>query len=253
MGFFVLPLAWAVCSTPTSPALEEQTTFLYQPAYCVDEVLRLPAEPFNPQPGDIFLATDQATWSRVGHWLAGGAGIHHSGIIFARSTGQLGLLEAGPFNSICIEVVDPLAHMRRHVQSGDCVWIRRRSVPLTPDQSARLTAFAEAQVGKPFAVLRLVGQVTPFRSRGPLRTWLVGRPHGERRNYFCSELVMECCVAAGLVDRETTRPAATYPRDLFLGKSFNLYSNRHLHLEPDWLPPAGWTECRHADKDVRRP
>jgi hypothetical protein len=91
--------------------------------------------------------------------------------------------------------------------------------------------------------LRLVGQLTPFRSRGPVRTWFVGGPHGERRSYFCSELVMESCIAAGLVDAATTRPAATYPRDLFYGRSLNCYLNTHLDLEAGWCPPARWTEC----------
>src|SRR5262249_32918889 len=146
-----------------------------------------------------------------------------------------------------------LEHLRDHVRCGDRVWVRRRRMPLTAEQSARLTAFAEAQAGKPFAVLRLMGQLTPFRSRGPVRTWFVGRPHGERRSYFCSELVLEACVAAGLLDPVTTRPAATYPRDLFFGRSLNLYLDRHLCLEPDWDPPARWTECPCPEAAVSEP
>src|SRR5262249_2359710 len=77
---------------------------------------------------------------------------------------------------------------------------RQRRVPLTPEQSARLTAWALAQNGKRFAVVRVGAQLTPLRSRGPLRTSFAGGPHGERRTYFCSELVGESCVAAGLGD-----------------------------------------------------
>ena len=84
--------------------------------------------------------------------------------------------------------------------------------------------------------------MTPLRSRGPLRTWFLGGPHGERGSYFCSELVVECCVVAGLIDADTARPAATYPRDLFFGDSLNLYLHEHLHLEGGWLPPARWTD-----------
>ncbi len=52
---------------------------------------------------------------------------------------------------------------------------------------------------------------------------------------------MECCVAAGIVNRTTARPTATYPSDLFWGRSFNLYLNCHLEdLERDWQPPARW-------------
>jgi hypothetical protein len=216
-------------------------TYLYRPAYDLGDTLYLPALPYQPQPGDLFLATDQETWMRLGHWAAGGAGVHHSGILFRRGDGRLALLEAGPFNSLQVETLDPLEHMRNHVRSGDRVWVRRRCVPLSPEQSARLTAFAEAQDGKPFAVLRLAAQLTPVRSRGPLRTWLIGKPHGERRDWFCSELVCEACVAAGLFDGETTRPTATYPRDLFFGRSKNPYLNSHLDLS-GWCPPARWTE-----------
>ena len=67
-----------------------------------------------------------------------------------------------------------------HVRAGDHVWVRRRRVPLTAGQSARLTAFVERQDGKPFAVLRLMGQVTPFRSRGPAADLV--RRRAERRS-----------------------------------------------------------------------
>jgi hypothetical protein len=238
MKALVLLLLWMCGRCPDCPA-----GYLYQPAYCLADVRCGPAEPYVPQPGDIFLATDQALWARLGHYLAGGAGVHHSGIMFRRSNGCMALLEAGPFNSVRVETMDPLEHMRDHEQAGDRVWIRRRAVPLTPEQSECLTAFIEAEDGKPFACVRLVGQITPFRSRGKLRTYVVGKPHGDRCSYFCSELVTESCVAAGLIDPETARPSATYPRDLFFGRSSCWYLNHHLWLDPDWCPPARWTEC----------
>lgn len=238
MGYLIIPLLWAGCPA-FGGAPPEEGSYLSRPAACIDDDPCAPAEPYAPRPGDIFLATDKARWARAGHWFAGGAGVHHSGIIFARPDGGLGLIEAGPFNSVHIEVMDPVGHMRDHVRAGDKVWVRRRRVPLTPEESARLTAFARRQEGKPFALLRLMGQVTPFRCRGPLRTWFVGGPHGDRDSYFCSELVVESCVAAGLMDAATARPAATYPRDLFYGRSFNLYLDRHLRLDA-WDPPARW-------------
>ncbi|HZT82589.1 MAG TPA: hypothetical protein VFA26_20335 [Gemmataceae bacterium] len=242
MGYVIILLLWAACPGFAGGAVPEGS-YLYRPAFSLDDDLRPPAEPYVPQPGDIFLATDRARWARAGHWFAGGAGVHHSGIVFLRSDGRPALIEAGPFNSITVEVMDPIEHMREHVRAGDKVWVRRRRVPLTPEQCARLTAFAERQEGKPFAVLRLLGQVTPLRSRGPIRTWFVGKPHGERDRWFCSELVTESCVAAGLMDATAARPAATYPRDLFFGRSLNWYLNTHLCLD-DWDPPARWAECQ---------
>jgi hypothetical protein len=218
-------------------------SFLYQPAYCTGDVRRGPARPYLPQPGDIFLASDRGLIARAGHWLVGAAGVHHSGIVFARPDGSLAILEAGPYNTVRVGASDALPHLRGHERRGEKVWIRQRRVPLTGEQSARLTAWALAQDGKPFAVVRLGAQLTPFRSHGPLRTYIVGGPHGERRRYFCSELVMESCVAAGLVDSAGARPAATYPRDIFMDRSKNPYLNRHLDLPPCWFPPARWASC----------
>ncbi|HLN30568.1 MAG TPA: hypothetical protein VK395_22680 [Gemmataceae bacterium] len=243
MDCLFLLLSCACCSGLGGPAEDSGGPCLYCPAYSLDGAPGLPAQPYCPQPGDIFLATDHALWARAGHWCVGGAGVHHSGIMIARPDGQVALLQAGPFNSLRIEILDPLAVMRTTVQEGDRVWIRRRRIPLTPEQSAELTAFACVQEGKRFALWRMLAQVTPFRSRGPLRSWLIGKPNGgNRTSYFCSELVMESCVAAGLVDSATARPCATYPRDLFFGKSFNWYLNCHLTLEPGWYPPAPWCE-----------
>jgi hypothetical protein len=245
MDRFLLPLFCVACLAPPGVATGQEVGApfgcLSQPIRDLNEAPQGPWEPYAPHPGDLFFATDRTLWNRAGHWLAGGAGVHHSGIVYERPDGHLALLESGPFNSLRVEAVDPFEHMSTHEQRGEKVWVRRRNTPLTPEQSARLTEFAEAQVDKRFATLRLLAQVTPFRTRGPVRTNFVGRPHGERGSYICSELLLESCVAAGLLDRDTTRPSATYPRDLLLGRSHVPYLDRHLHLEPDWCPPARWT------------
>lgn len=213
---------------------------LYQPAFRMDHELREPAEPYRPQPGDILLCTDHLLWAKFGHWAAGTGAPQHSGIVFALPDGRMALLEGGPHNSVRCEILDLIPELQSYAVA-ERVWIRRRSVPLTAEQSARLTAFALKVEGKPFAVFRLLGQLTPFRSRGPLRTQFVGGPRGgERWGYFCSELVAEACVAAGLFDPVTTRPAATYPRDLFFGRSRNAYIDQHLDMSA-WFPPARWT------------
>ena len=98
-----------------------------------------------------------------------------------------------------------------------------------------------AQDGKLFAWVRLLGQMTPFRSRGPLRTYWMGGPHGTRFSYFCSELVLECLLAASLLDPNRTRPSATYPCDLFYGTSTNTFINDNLDVNAAWEPPARWT------------
>jgi len=239
----LLILAMAATSWPQQPAPGAgsggEGSYLYQPAYCLDKVLRGPAEAYALQPGDIVFSSDYNPIWEVLFNLAGTGHPHHSGIVFAKPDGQLAVLEAGPHDTFFVEVLDALPHLRSCEALGS-VWIRKRRQPLTPDQCERLTNFAMNQNKRRFAIVRLGGQLTLLRSRGPIRTRWVGGPHGERSSYFCCELLMEACVAGGLVDADTTRPAATYPRDVFFDRSPNPHINRYLNLSCDWYPPARW-------------
>jgi hypothetical protein len=216
-------------------------SYLYQPAYAIDHYLRFPVEPYRPQPGDLFFAVTEDFVMRWGHQLAGAAAPHHCGIVFARPDGRLAVLEAGPFNSLIVSGWDVFDHLRAYHASERC-WIRRRKTPLTRQESEALTAFCIRQVGKDFAVGRVVGQLTPFRSRGPIRTEYACGPRGDRAAWFCAELLTEALAASGLIDAATARPAATYPRDLFCDSSPDWWLNRHLNLSCGWHPPARWTD-----------
>jgi hypothetical protein len=237
------PLASLLVYVASGAPIEKDRggSFLCQPAYSIDEAPRGPVEPYLPQPGDIFLATDRSKIIRAGHCLATSGAPHHSGIVVSRPDGSLGILEAGPFNSLRVAIVDLQPGLEKHQERGEKIWIRRRRTPLAPEQAASLTAWAVAQDGKRFAAGRMLLQLTPIRSRGPLRTYVLGGPHGERDSYFCSELVLETCVHIGLLSPSTTRPTATYPRDLFFDQSSNLFLNAHFSLAHDWYPPALWT------------
>jgi hypothetical protein len=215
-------------------------SYLDQPAYCLDKLRRGPTEAYALQEGDIVFSTDYKLGWEILFALAGTGRPTHSGIVFRKPDGQMAILEAGPHDTLFVEVLEALPHLRSCEDVGS-VWIRKRRTPLTCEQSERLTSFAMNQNKRRFAVIRLGGQLTPLRSRGPIRTRWVGGPHGERDSYFCCELLMEACVAAGLVDPATTRPAATYPRDVFFDRSVNPYINRHLNLSGDWFPPARWS------------
>ena len=222
-----------------SPA-PEAGSYLYQPSYSVDFELRLPTRSYTPQPGDIMLATDGSVFWKIMHNVAGTGHPTHSAIVFARPDGSMAILEGGPHDTLKCRTMAAVAHLKSYEEEGR-VWIRRRAVPLTPEQSAKLTDFALASDGRWFALQRLGVQLTLLRTRGPIRTYFVGQPHGDRSSYFCSELVTEACVAAGLLDAETARPSATYPRDLYLDRSLNPYLNQHLKLAPAWDPPARWS------------
>jgi hypothetical protein len=208
----------------------------------VDDILRGPAVPYVPQPGDIMLATDRNWFWSLTHNLALAFEPHNSAIVFRRPDGTMAILEAGPNDCLWIRTMDMFDHLREYDAKGP-VWIRKRRVPLTDEQCERLAAFAAAQDGKRFALIRLGAQLTPLRCRGPLRTFVMGKPNDHQNAYFCSELVANACVAAGLLDPRKTRPSATYPHDLFYDHSYNLFNAIHLRLVRFWEPPARWTSC----------
>lgn len=235
-------------------------SYLYQPSFCMDHLLRLPAVPYYPQPGDIFLATDHLFLAKISHRIGLTAAPQHSGVVVRRRDGRIALLEGGPFNSLHCRLLDLEPHLAEYTEK-ERVWIRQRKVPLTCEQSWRLTVFAEMVDGNCFAVGRLLRQATPLRARGPIRTHFLGKPHaahfepdgsraGIRKSYYCSELVTEALVAAGVLDPETARPSATYPRDLFFGRSINCYLDKHLNL-CDWYAPARWTLCPGTEHPLK--
>lgn len=226
--------------------------YLYQPAFSLDRSLRLPAKPYVPQPGDIMLATDSSIFWTITHNMAGTGHPHHSAVVFVKPDGKIAVVESGPYDELFVRVLDIGPHFEKYQSMGP-VWVRQRKTPISAEQSAALTEWSMRQDGRRFALKRLAGQLTPLRSRGPIRTRFMGGPHGDRDSYFCSELAMETLVAGGMVDPDTTRPAATYPRDIFFGRSLNPYLNRHLTINDCWHPPARWTSCAEiGTADERR-
>ena len=81
-------------------------SYLFQPAYCIDEVRRLPATPYEPQPGDLMFATDDKVFWKIMHNLAGTGHPHHSGVVFRRSDGRLAVLEGGPYDTLFVGTID---------------------------------------------------------------------------------------------------------------------------------------------------
>jgi hypothetical protein len=219
----------------------EGNGFLDQPAFSMDDCRRLPQVPYRPQPGDVMLSQTRGKLYTAGHWIAGAVQPSHSGFVCRKADGTIVIMEAGSFDVAVIRSLPVTEHLSAY-HNRKHVWIRPRCVPLTPEQECRLTEFAERQEGKRFARFRVYAQVTPFRSRGKLRTGLLGGPHGpDRRSYFCAEMVTEAFVYAGLIPAENTRPAATYPCDLFFDESKIPFLNRNFKLGRfGWGIPCRW-------------
>jgi len=210
---------------------------LNQPAFSIDKKPRLPMTLYEPQAGDVLLYSDaNVVWGML-YAIALTSAPGHSGLVVRLDDGEMAVLEAGYNDKPWVRVV-PLAE--RLQQYPGTIWVRQRRTPISEEQSRIITCFAQTIDGHRYGVIRLLGQMTPFRARGPVRTHFLGKPVGIRNTYICSEAVLEALAAAGLTDAEATRPTATYPRDLFFERGTNIYVNRHPPLAADWEVPALW-------------
>lgn len=246
LSAFVLSAVLAPVSDPASPSLYPPTYipveapfgYLYRPAADLHVIVRFPVTVYQPKAGDVLLFSDtNAFWTaiyRIG--FTGKPG--HAGLVVTMPDGRLGILEAG-FGGTMWTRVTPLDY--RINQYPGTVWVRPRLVPLSADEDRRLTEFAEAAQNQRYAWGRFLVQSTPLRSRGPLRTAVMGKPVGIGHRYVCAQATVEALVFAGVVNGRTARPAATFPQDLFYDHSRNRYLERHPPLEGGWGEPQLWT------------
>jgi hypothetical protein len=244
-------VAMLPAADPAQPTVQAAGSYLYQPSFCLDDKLRLPAAPYCVQPGDICFSVGIKKASQIIHKIWGGGLPNHSMIAFAMPDGQVGVLEAGPHSVLIVCVREATEQLASYEREGSPVWVRRRCTPLTPEQSACLSQYCMAHDNTKFAAFRMGMQATPFRSRMPLRTVWAGKPDPNKSKYFCSEIVLNSLIVAGVIDGGPMRPTATYPSDLFHNESRNRIVNRSLsELACDWAPPARWTSCPIAVDDA---
>lgn len=242
----VLSLALAPAADPLGPdkyptvyvPVDDPFGYLYAPIHDVRPAVRLPATEYRPKAGDVFIMSDtNRFWSLLYRFaLTGRPG--HGGIVVTMPDGKLGVLEAG-YNGTLWTRLTPLEY-KLHAYPGT-LWVRERLAPLTPDEDARLTAFAAAAENKRYAVGKFALFPTQLKPRGLVRTSHVGRPVGLGERYTCAELILEALAYAGLIDGHTVRPGATYPQDLFYDRSRNPYIDRHPPLAAGWDLPRQWT------------
>jgi hypothetical protein len=205
-------------------------SFLWTSLPGPDGVLRPVRQVYVPCPGDLVFYSYDNKFFRALYALAHSGPPYHVGIIVALPDGRTGLLEAGPWAEMKVYVLDALPRMHSH---EGAVFVRRLRVPLRPEQSARLTAFALAQIGKPFACVRVAIEGTPLRAHGRLGCRLFGSPRVEYKHWFCSELVTAASCVAGLLDPHVIYPNTVLPRDLFIDQPHD--------LSGVWEKPLPWT------------
>ncbi|MBI3823393.1 MAG: hypothetical protein HY289_12050 [Planctomycetes bacterium] len=192
---------------------------------------------YQPHPGDIVLYDDFNKLHHLVFKIANTAGPLHVAIVVARPDGSPALLDlTGPkVVTAKVQIID--VDKRFGAFTGD-ILIRRLREPLTLEQSRDLTAFAQAQEGKSFALPRVLLQGTPFCPRTGLRKALFGHTYLDRKRWFCSELVVAACANVHLVDGKKCCANATYPRDLAFDETLDLSA---IYLSPiRWSPtPVG--------------
>lgn len=251
MRFVRLPLfaLWlAILSGCSSTAATVNSAKSVEPLVNINSLQLAPAEfrlnydvtqpltPYTPQPGDIVLSTTDSDTTTLKYALALTWRPTHVGIMVQMNDGNMGVLEAGGGDTEDTHIMPLAERLQRPTDAA--FWIRRPRTPLTSAQSTALSEFAYKVNGLPYAKARQIAQGTIFRTRGPIRTFVLGTPQGYREDYICSEVVVEALVIVGLVNAETARPSATFPRDLFFDRSSNPYIDMNPPLANGWHAPA---------------
>jgi hypothetical protein len=107
-------------------------------------------------------------------------------------------------------------------------------VPLSCEQSRRLTEFACSQEGKPFDTVGFILPVfaCPVRKFKPR---CLSPEELDTPRWFCSSIVVAAGVVAGLLDPRLVRPRHTDPEDL--------KTDRPMNLSRCWQEAVRWHRC----------
>jgi hypothetical protein len=204
------------------------------------------AVPYVPREGDLIFFDDHGlVWTAL-FSLAGSGPPLHMGIVVKKSDGTPAILEAGPDDSVWVQLQSAGPRLRQfHKDYKGTVTVRRCKKTLTAKQSAALTKFAEAQNGKRYAVGQLLLQGTPFRVRGPLEP-LLGKTDLNCDAWICSQLAVAAGTAAGLFNPKVVRANVVYPRDLVDNETYDLRATWHDAAE--WQPDAACRGARRAQE-----
>lgn len=216
-------LCWTLLVSSAGSDLPPSEASLKLVHACGDRRARVEA-PYDPQPGDIVLVQWRSLTLNALTCVTLCAGATHSAIVVPRKDGSLALLET-PMIGSCVQINDLVPALA----SKRCrMWVRRRCPPLTPEQSANLTAFACSQEGKPYDYC---GLFTMPLCR-PLQCFAKSAPDArelDQSHWFCSALVVGACVAANLLDPHDVRLNCICPTDLM--------HDRLVDLSHGWEKP----------------
>ena len=223
-----------VCAVVNPPAVESASSYLHEMHIGSDRQTVLKPIRYNPQPGDIVLFDDHSTFTtKIYNYFGTGRPLH-AGVVFRRADGTYAILEAGTNAVMKVFVFD----LEPRLQKFDgTILIRRSRKAMSAEQAAKLADFANAQEGKPYAIARLLLQLTPFRPRShAVLTHLFGRTVPDRDRWICSELVMASLAVAEVWSIDEFPANAMYPRDLCYDERYDLRS--YYETPALWYPRA---------------
>lgn len=195
---------------------------------------------YEPREGDLVFYDDKHVGWTILFAYAGTGPPLHMGVVVKKADGKLAILEAGPDDTVKVEVLDLDKRLAQfNADFKGTIHIRRCKKELTDEQSKELTKFAEAQAGKRYAVGRLLLQGTPARTRGPVREKVLGGTVLDRDSWICSELAVAAGTVVKLFDPKVVPANAVYPRDLV--------NNERYDLNANWHDAGLWTPKRVAE------
>jgi hypothetical protein len=197
----------------TPPPLPAEAPVGYLWFYRADDnwPARKEVVPYQPREGDLIFFDDQSKFWTFLYAIARTAPPFHVGIVVKRPDGQLAVLEAGPDDTLHVYVLDLVPRLQTFL---GVLQVRRCKVVLSPEQSARLTAFAVTQEGKHYAVWRLLLQGTPCKTRGGLWRHKLAKTRFERNRWLCAEIAVTAAELVGLMDPNVIKGTNTYPLDI---------------------------------------
>ena len=230
MQSVLIALLASACFSPCAAA-DNPTGYLVQ-------AKARPPQPYTPREGDMVFFDDHSPiWNVLFVWAGTGPPLH-MGIVVKRYNGALAIIEAGPDDSIWVTIQAVAPRLRQFDKDfHGTITIRRCKKDLSRERSKALTAFAEAQEGKMYAVIRLLLQGTPFRSRGFLRELFFAGTVLDRWSWICSELVVAAGTVADLFPARV-KANVTYPQDIV--------NNRRHDLSRTWHDAETWRPSKKA-------
>jgi hypothetical protein len=202
--------------------------YRFDPQHLSKDASTIKGPAYRPQPGDIVMFDDHNAWTAKIYRSFGTGGPLHAGIVFQKPDGSTAILEAGTnaVRKVFVFDLEP-----RFKDFNGTILIRRLRKPLSAEQSKKLTEFTLAQEGKPYALGRLLLQMTPFRPRNAPLSQFLGGTVIHRDRWICSELVIASATVAGVWEHDTYPANAMYPRDLCYDERFDLSP----YYETPWM------------------